>query len=75
MGKEGALVGRREDGGEASDGREEGPLILPLRGLELDGGDDGEREVGPVARKIAYYQTNQKKFQIRKYERCQIRKY
>ena len=48
MGKEGALVGRREDGGEVSDGREEGPLVLPLRGLGLDGGNDGEREVGPV---------------------------
>ena len=53
MGKEGAFLGRREDGGEASDGREEGPLVLPLRELEIDGGDDGEREVGPVARKIA----------------------
>ena len=52
MGKEGAFLGRRVDGGEASDGREEGPLVLPLRGLELDGGKDGEREVGPVVGKI-----------------------
>ena len=49
-GKEGALVGR-ELGGEVNDGREEGPLVLPLRGLELDGGDDGVRVVGPVVRK------------------------
>ena len=49
-GKEGALVGR-EVGGEVYDGREKGPLALPLRGLELGGGDDGEREVGPVGRK------------------------
>ena len=49
-GKEGALVGR-EVGGEVNDGREEGPLVLPLRGLELDGGDDGVRVVGPVVRK------------------------
>ena len=49
-GKEGALVGR-EFGGEVNDGREEGPLVLPLRRLELDGGDDGVRVVGPVVRK------------------------
>ena len=41
-GKEGASG--REGGGEVRDGREEGPL----RGLELPGGKDGEREVGPV---------------------------
>jgi len=40
-GKEGASG--REGGGEVRDGREEGPL----RGLELAGGEDGEREVGP----------------------------
>ena len=41
-GKDGASG--REGGGEVRDGREEGPL----RGLELAGGEDGEREVGPV---------------------------
>ena len=45
-GKEGASG--REAGGEVRDGREEGPLVLPLSGLELPGGKDGEREVGPV---------------------------
>ena len=48
-GKEGASG--REGGGEVRDGREEGPLVLSLRGLELAGGKDGEREVGPIARK------------------------
>ena len=47
-GREGAPG--REGGGEVRDGREEGPLVLPLRGLDLDGGKDGEREVGPVVR-------------------------
>ena len=48
-GKEGALG--REGGGEVRDGREEGPLVLPLRGFELSGGKDGEREFCPVVRK------------------------
>ena len=49
---QGVRKGRQEGkvGGEVSDGREEGPLVLPLRGLELDGGKDGEKEVGPVVR-------------------------
>ena len=48
-GKDGAS--ERKGGGEVRDGREEGPLVLPLRGLELAGGKDGEREVGPIASK------------------------
>ena len=45
-GSEGALG--REGGGEVRHGREEGPLVLSLRGFEFSGGKDGEREVGPV---------------------------
>ena len=60
-GKEGASG--REGGGEVRDGREEGPL----RGLELPGGKDGEREVGPVGGEKNLAQEN-----LRMSERCKI---
>ena len=60
-GKEGASG--REGGGEVRDGREEGPL----RGLELPGGKDGEREVGPVVSEKNLAQEN-----LRMSERCKI---